>query len=121
MKLIFVYNAESGAINSLIDIGHKLLNPETYKCNLCALTHNTFSEKIEWKKFKSKIPLKLEFLYKDEFKEKYNFKTELPAVLIEKNGLNVIINSEEINRLKELSELTSLLKQRIDTVIVLKK
>ena len=32
MKLIFVYNAESGKLNTLFDIAHKVIKPETYKC-----------------------------------------------------------------------------------------
>ena len=28
--LLFVYNADSGLFNTMADIGHKLLSPETY-------------------------------------------------------------------------------------------
>ena len=42
--LLFVYNAKSGIANVLVDISHKLLSPETYSCNLCVITHNTFIE-----------------------------------------------------------------------------
>jgi hypothetical protein len=39
MKLLFVYNADSGLAAALFDSAHKLLSPQTYACNLCALTH----------------------------------------------------------------------------------
>ncbi|NJM95354.1 MAG: GTPase, partial [Acaryochloridaceae cyanobacterium CSU_5_19] len=42
-RLIFVYNANSGGINTALDIAHKLLSPSTYRCNLCRLTHDTFT------------------------------------------------------------------------------
>lgn len=39
---LFVYNADSGLFNTATDIAHKILLPETYACNLCALTHGHF-------------------------------------------------------------------------------
>lgn len=54
MKLIFVYNAESGKLNALLDIAHKVIKPETYQCFLCALTHDALSEKKAWSDFKAK-------------------------------------------------------------------
>ena len=38
-ELIFIYNAKSGFINELVDIPHKIISPETYDCNLCAITY----------------------------------------------------------------------------------
>ncbi len=46
MDLIFVYNADSGKLNVLFDVGHKIVSPGTYKCDLCTLTHGTFTERI---------------------------------------------------------------------------
>ena len=40
MELIFIYNAQKGRLNSLIDYIHKTVSPGTYSCNLCAITHN---------------------------------------------------------------------------------
>ena len=34
-KIIFVYNADSGLVNGLIDWAHKIVSPETYSCT-CA-------------------------------------------------------------------------------------
>ena len=47
--LIFVYNADSGLFNTLTDIAHKTFAPETYSCNLCAITFGTFGMRTEWK------------------------------------------------------------------------
>jgi hypothetical protein len=52
MKLIFVYNAESGKLNTLFDIAHKIIKPETYQCSLCAITHDAIKEKKAWTEFK---------------------------------------------------------------------
>ena len=47
MELIFIYNAQKGRLNSLIDYIHKTVSPGTYSCNLCAITHN-FKKKLKW-------------------------------------------------------------------------
>ena len=44
-KLIFIYNAKSGLVNEMIDFAHKIVSPETYECNLCAISYNTFTKK----------------------------------------------------------------------------
>ena len=38
MKLIFVYNADSGLVNTLMNIGYKAISPQTYESKLCDLT-----------------------------------------------------------------------------------
>ena len=42
-ELIFIYNAKSGLVNELLDFAHKIISPETYNCNLCAITYGTFA------------------------------------------------------------------------------
>ena len=32
-ELIFIYNARSGVTNAFIDWAHKIISPNTYKCN----------------------------------------------------------------------------------------
>ena len=71
MHLLFIYNADSGKLNALFDIGHKIVNPESYSCNLCSLTHGTFAERKEWKRFKESTSLDLVFLHRDEFEKQF--------------------------------------------------
>ena len=66
MKLIFVYNANSGLLNTLRDIGHKTISPQTYQCNLCDLTHGLLKERKQWREFKETATVEMEFLHKDE-------------------------------------------------------
>ena len=108
MKITFVYNANSGRINTWLDIGHKILSPETYSCNLCSLTHGIFSEKDEWKKYREESEIELEFLHKDEFEKKYGIKDySYPIVLkSEKNGsFDILLTTEEVNQLENLEAL----------------
>ncbi|MDQ3192983.1 MAG: hypothetical protein M3Q58_15460 [Bacteroidota bacterium] len=65
-ELIFIYNATSGTMNAVLDSLHKTFNPSTYPCELCALTFGTLSMKEEWKEFLDGLPVKKNFLHKDE-------------------------------------------------------
>lgn len=107
-KLVFVYNADSGAFNLLTDIAHKIFSPETYSCNLCALTHSNFGMKKQWKDFLKSIDAEMEFLHADEFKEKYNLQeTALPAVF-KQNGdgnLEIMIDAPAINKCQSVDDL----------------
>src|SRR5437868_1404471 len=86
-KIIFVYNAESGVFNLLSDIAHKIFSPQTYACNLCALTHSNFGMRKEWKEYLASLANPLEFLHADEFENKYQTENaELPAIFVEETG-----------------------------------
>ena len=81
MKLLFVYNADSGLFNTLADIGHKIFSPQTYACDLCALTHGYFQERETWRTFVDSLPCYCEFMHRDEFHRGFGVdKTPLPAV-----------------------------------------
>ncbi|WP_273567857.1 hypothetical protein [Maribacter halichondriae] len=54
-KLIFIYNADSGFRNAIIDGAHKILSPNTYECNLCELTFGAFTENKVWAKFRKGV------------------------------------------------------------------
>ena len=106
MKLIFIYNADCGMMNTLLDIGHKIINPDTYTCNLCKLTYDTFKENAKWKKFREESNHEMEFLHKDEFEEKYGVKFEYPLILKEEEGtLKETISKAHLEAFKTLDEL----------------
>jgi hypothetical protein len=112
-KLIFVYNADSGTLSAALDIAHKLISPATYNCQLCALTHGVLSEREEWQAYRRQSADELIFFHKDEFEKRYPDRFTYPIVLKESgDGLRVHIGSEEINRLKDVSELIALLNTR---------
>lgn len=117
-KLIFIFNANSGKLNSVIDSAHKILSPHTYNCNLCALTFGTVSENRQWKKFREASNIKMDFLHLDEFKKsyasKFGYKFTFPIVLVENNNeLEVFITTERINELKSVEELVGEIEDRI--------
>ncbi|MFT4282947.1 MAG: GTPase [Candidatus Woesearchaeota archaeon] len=101
-KLTFVYNADSGFFNAMSDSFHKTFSPSTYECNLCALTHGFFKEKIKWKEFIKKLDLEVEFLHKNEIKLK-----EYPVVLLDEK---IIFSKKELEKIKDLDELIRRIK-----------
>lgn len=46
-QLIFVYNADGGTFNAIMDSAHKLFAPSTYQCSLCAITHGMLTMRHE--------------------------------------------------------------------------
>lgn len=105
MKIIFVYNADSGLLNTVKDIGHKLFQPDTYDCFLCSLTHGTFRENPQWKDFRENSGLDMEFLHRDEFEKHYSTSFEYPVILENTDPLKVIISKDELEAFTSLDQL----------------
>ncbi len=111
--LIFIYNADSGFFSTLSDFAHKVLSPSTYQCQLCALTYRNFSKKNGWKSFIENLPVKVVFLYKDEYRTRYKFEAALPAIFIYDNGLEELLSKDSIDECKTLQELKQLVASKI--------
>ena len=106
-QLLFVYNANSGYLHAFIDAMHKTLSPNTYQCDLCALTYSSTGMKREWRQFIRDLPLQTVFLHRDEFYSQYpDAQQSLPAVfLIDKSKLSLIVTANQLNNMSELSQL----------------
>ena len=118
MRLVFVYNANSGKANALLDGIHKVIHPETYNCNLCALTFGAFTEKKAWKEFRQSAEVEMQFLHKDEFEKQYASKWlpiyGYPVILFANDeNLELFISSEELQDLTTSEELIALIKLRL--------
>lgn len=110
MKLIFVYNANAGKLNALLDSAHKIVSPDTYTCDLCSLTFGTFKEKAAWVRFRESIKTPLEFLHKDEFLKAYRSKWlpkyDFPIVLAERDhALEIAITKADFEMIHSVEEL----------------
>lgn len=118
MKLIFVYNANSGKLNLYKDIAHKIFSPQTYPCSLCAITFGVLTENEKWKRFREQSNLTMEFHHIDEFEETYRSKWlqkfNYPVILAENSeDLEVFISKEELDGMKDAQELINLIRKRI--------
>jgi hypothetical protein len=105
MKLIFVYNADSGLANTVKDNGQKLFSPQSSGCLLCSLTHGTFRENPEWKEFRQNAATEMLFLHRDEFEKRYEKKLEYPVILKESDSLEVAISKDQMAGFSSLAGL----------------
>jgi hypothetical protein len=115
MKIIFVYNANSGLFNTLGDIAHKVFSPSTYGCNLCGVTHTPFGMRKEWKAYLEALHVEKEFLHADELVARYGIKgVALPAIL-RKKGEEVVpwIGAEELNGCEDLESMKALISRKL--------
>lgn len=117
-KLVFVYNADSGKLNALMDSLQKVVNPSAYSCKLCELTYGAFEEKKAWRTFRGELDVETEFLHKDEFRKEYaskfGHKFDFPIVLGQTGkGLEVIISNSEFEEINNLEVLIDKIKGRI--------
>ena len=114
--LVFVYNADRGFFNLMADISHKMLFPATYPCNLCALTHGSFSMRKEWRDFLAKIKPPLTFLHKDEFRKEFKLEDDLPAIYIKDlrtEELRPFIDAPTLKTLTGLEDLKHMISDKL--------
>ena len=118
VKLIFVYNADSGISNAVKDCLHKLFSPKTYPCKLCDLTYGVFSERTTWKKFRKSSTAEMIFLHADEFYTQYRSKFlpkyEFPIVLIQYNSdLEIFLDKGTMDECENLDAFISVIQSRL--------
>jgi len=91
----------------MLDIGHKLISPSTYACQLCSITHGAFQERDAWKQFRKSSSSELEFLHKDEFETQYQKNFTYPVILKADGAddLGVLLSTEEINLCHSIDDL----------------
>lgn len=113
--LVFVYNADSGLFSTVGNLAHKVLSPETYQCNLCALTYSTFSMRKSWQQFVDGLDAPVEFLHADELQNRYSVKDiPLPAVFQKREGqLMLLIAADSINRCLTIDDLKQLVSENL--------
>ena len=115
LTLVFVYNADSGLLNLLIDAAHRVVSPKTYLCRLCAITFSFEGMRREWKQFVAELGRPAEFLHRDELKERHGIEgIALPAVFL-RNGdkLTQWIDADAINRCKSVDDLEDLITSEL--------
>lgn len=114
-KLQFVYNAETGFFNKMTDFAQKALSPKTYACNLCALTYGTFTIKQEWANYLKKLPLEVEFIYKNEWKFA-QLREQYPLIALQTDDdMKVLLEAAELNSFTTLKQLEDALDKTLQS------
>jgi hypothetical protein len=115
-QLIFVYNADGGTFNAIMDSAHKLFAPTTYQCSLCAITHGMFAIHKEWKDYMGNLPYETRFYHRDGFRQEWpGYNISLPSILMleEDGSLRVVVGSDELDKQSSIAQLTAVLGRNL--------
>lgn len=114
-QFLFVYNADSGALNAVLDSIHKVISPNTCDCQLCRLTYGVFKENPEWKSYRESLkPDEVFFLHRDEFEQQYEHARAYPVLLkIEDGQYEELLKPDDFNAVSETRDLIALCRQVI--------
>jgi hypothetical protein len=102
-RLIFIYNADGGVAQGIMDSIHKIVSPSTYACSLCAITHGAFTMDKRWRRWLDALPVASLFYHRDD--SPYPEVT-LPAVLIARGDrVETLVPAGQLNALESLDDL----------------
>jgi hypothetical protein len=109
-RLVFVYNADSGLLNTLRDIWVRVARPADYDCSLCLLTYGARGMDQRWRRFTRSLGLPVTFLHRDEFREQFATSplrdVELPAAVLEDRGALVqVVPAGQVRAAADLDRL----------------
>ncbi len=102
-RLIFIYNADGGIVQGILDSVHKTLSPSTYACSLCAITYGTFTMDRRWREWLRRQSIPAVFYHKDDTPHR---EFALPVVLAERDGVvETLVSAERLNALDSTDSL----------------
>ena len=100
-RLLFIYNADSGLWDAIVDGTRKLLRING--CTLCEITHGLVGEKSEWRACHQALGVPIDYLHRDELSPDLQSVVgdNLPSVLAEVDGeLEILLEKDGIARCK---------------------
>lgn len=98
-RLIFVFDADSGAMSAFFDSARKAL--KLGGCALCSITHGLTGERSEWRDCREEIGVPVEYVHRNEVDDRLERASEgsLPCVLAEVDGRVVrLLDGEALER-----------------------
>jgi hypothetical protein len=102
-RLIFIYNADGGVAQGILDTIHKTLSPATYPCSLCAITYGSFAMDRRWRAWLKALPVPSVFYHKDDSPYR---DIALPVVLVERGEqVETLVSATRLNALKSVDAL----------------
>jgi hypothetical protein len=117
MKLLFVYNAEAGLLHGIMDSLHKVISPQTYECDLCAITYGLTSMRPQWRDWLKGLGLPVIFYHRADFRAAWpGVDVALPVILGEREGeIETLVSAEDFKGVADVDQLIALLEGRLDS------
>ncbi|MFQ5804395.1 MAG: hypothetical protein ACE5JQ_16010 [Candidatus Methylomirabilales bacterium] len=119
-RVIFVYDADSGALAAMWDSAKKVVGSEN-ACALCSITHGAFAEKAEWSEIARSLGAPTVYYHRDdvpaELRDFIDQKSlVLPLVVFEREagGYDVAVKAE---MLKNCAGDPRRLKDKLEAVL----
>ncbi|UVO55274.1 hypothetical protein [Sphingomonas sp. SUN039] len=110
-RLIFIYNADGGIAQAIMDSVHKTLSPSTYPCSLCAITYGAFTMDPRWRAWLKALPVPSMFYHKDDSPYR---DLALPVVLVERSGqVETLVSAERLDLLSTVDALIAEIEARL--------
>jgi hypothetical protein len=116
LNLIFVYNAKAGVLNGVMDSIHKMVSPDTYECDLCAITYGLFAMNKHWRAYLKSLPMPAHFYHKPDFEAAHPAlgSVGLPIIGLEsEKGVTLLLNADAIKGCPDVNALISTLDQAL--------
>ena len=110
-RLIFIYNADGGIVQGIMDSVHKTLSPATYACSLCALTYGVVRMDPKWRAWLKELPIPSVFYHKDD---NPHDEVTLPVVLADRGGqVDTLITAERLSAINNVDALIAEIEQAL--------
>lgn len=109
-RLIFVYNGDSGLVNSVMHLLHKKFSPATYDCQLCMLVYDGVQMNKGWLDFIAGLGLETRYLHRDSFVAEFGSRQDgYPALYVQgEQTLTLLLAPAEFQTQQSLEALMSL-------------
>lgn len=115
--LVIVYNADEGLGAAVFDAVHKLVRPDTYTCDLCAITYGAVSMRSEWRNWLKGQPFAAEFYHRQDFARAYPALAHLPLpAVLRRDGdeLALLLGAEDMRADMTVAELIGAVESALD-------
>ena len=113
-RLIFIYNADGGIAQGIMDSVHKTLSPSTYPCSLCAFTYGAFTMDRRWRAWLKALPVPSLFYHKDDSPYR---DVALPVVLVDRGGqIEPLVPADRLNTLDSVDALIAAIEVQLQAM-----
>jgi hypothetical protein len=115
MKLIFVYNANAGLVAGFMDSVHKIVAPDSYACDLCAITYGLTRMDPRWKAWLKAQPFDAVFHHRPDFRAAYpHIDVALPTILTDRGGrIDTLVAAKDFGGIESVDALIALIEARL--------